>query len=44
LVHPDKIIRFDKKDRGVFILEDEQEVPVSKRRREQVIDILENSG
>lgn len=42
LVNPDKIIRFDKKDGGALILEDGQAVPVSKRRREQVIDILEN--
>ena len=41
LVNPDKIKIFDKKDGGSLILEEGTMVPVSQRKREQVLQLLE---
>ncbi len=40
LVNMEAVVRFDKKDGGSLILEDKSEVPVSSRRKEQLIGIL----
>ncbi|MFT3682047.1 MAG: LytTR family DNA-binding domain-containing protein [Ferruginibacter sp.] len=42
LVNPGKVIRYDKKDGGALVLENGQEIPVSKRRRDDIMQILEN--
>lgn len=41
LVNTEKIIRFDKKDGGMLILEGEVEVPLSQRKKEMVLSLLE---
>jgi two-component system, LytTR family, response regulator len=41
LVNPAKIIRFDKTDGGLLILEDDLKVPLAQRKKEWVLSILE---
>lgn len=40
LVNPTKIARFDKKEGGMLIMENNLSVPVSHRKRDNVLDIL----
>ena len=40
LVNMDAIIRFDKRDGGALVLENNQSIPVSSRRKEQLFGIL----
>jgi two-component system LytT family response regulator len=42
LINIKRIIRFDKADGGTLILENNHEVPVSQRKREQVLELLNN--
>jgi two-component system, LytTR family, response regulator len=42
LVNPDKIIRYDKKDGGGLVLENGDMVPLSKRKKDMVIQLLES--
>lgn len=41
LVNPDKIVRYDKKDGGALVLQNGDEVPISKRKKDIVMQILE---
>lgn len=41
LVNPDKIIRYDKKDGGALVLQNGDEVPISKRKKDIIMQILE---
>jgi len=41
LVNPSKIIRFDKADGGLLILEDNLKVPLAQRKKEWVLSLLE---
>ena len=41
LVNPSKIIRFDKTDGGLLILEDNLKVPLAQRKKEWVLSLLE---
>ena len=40
LVNMDAIVRFDKRDGGALVLENQQHIPVSTRRKEQLFEIL----
>jgi two-component system LytT family response regulator len=40
LVNPDKIVRFDKKDGGSLILSSGEAIPLSKRKKDTVIQVL----
>jgi two-component system LytT family response regulator len=40
LVNMDAVIRFDKRDGGALVLENNQSIPVSSRRKEQLFGIL----
>ena len=42
LINIKRIIRFDKADGGTLILENKQIVPVSQRKREQIMELLNN--
>ncbi len=42
LINIKRIVRFDKADGGTLILENKQEVPVSQRKREQIMELLNN--
>ncbi|NOT50782.1 MAG: response regulator transcription factor [Chitinophagaceae bacterium] len=44
LVNPSKIIRFDKSDGGSLILEDNHSVPLSQRKKEWVLTLLEGKN
>jgi two-component system LytT family response regulator len=44
LVNPVKIIRFDKSDGGSLILEDDLKVPLSQRKKEWVLSLLERKA
>jgi two-component system LytT family response regulator len=44
LVNPSKIIRFDKSDGGSLILEDNLKVPLSQRKKEWVLNLLEGKS
>lgn len=41
LVNPSKIIRFDKADGGLLVLEDNLKVPLAQRKKESVLNLLE---
>lgn len=41
LVNPDKIKSYDKKDGGALVLENGQSVPVSQRKKEAIMEVLE---
>ncbi|MDP1802629.1 MAG: LytTR family DNA-binding domain-containing protein [Bacteroidota bacterium] len=42
LINIKRIVRFDKADGGTLILENKQVVPVSQRKREQIMELLNN--
>ena len=42
LINIKRIVRFDKADGGSLILENKQVVPVSQRKREQIMELLNN--
>ncbi len=44
LVNPSKIIRFDKSDGGSLVLEDNHTVPLSQRKKDAILKILENKA
>jgi two-component system, LytTR family, response regulator len=41
LVNPEKIVRYDKKDGGALVLQNGDEVPISKRKKDIIMQILE---
>jgi two-component system, LytTR family, response regulator len=41
LLNPDKIVRYDKKDGGALVLQNGDEVPISKRKKDIIMQILE---
>ncbi|MNC99413.1 LytTr DNA-binding domain protein [compost metagenome] len=43
LVNTKKIVRFEKSDGGTLVLENKDIVPVSQRKKEQVLEILSRS-
>lgn len=42
LINIKRIVRFDKADGGTIVLENKQVVPVSQRKREQIMELLNN--
>lgn len=42
LINIKRIVRFDKADGGMLIMENKQSVPVSQRKREQILELLNN--
>ena len=42
LINVKRIVRFDKADGGTLILENKQAVPVSQRKRDQIMELLNN--
>ena len=44
LVNPEKIVRYDKKDGGGLVLDNGDIIPLSKRKKDQVIQLLESRG
>lgn len=44
LVNPSKIIRFDKSDGGSLVLEDNHSVPLSQRKKDAILKILESKA
>ncbi|MBP7810193.1 MAG: response regulator transcription factor [Bacteroidia bacterium] len=42
LINIKRIVRFDKADGGTLILENKQAVPVSQRKRDQIMELLNN--
>ena len=40
LINIKRIVRFDKADGGTLILENDHEIPVSQRKREQILEML----
>jgi len=42
LINVKRIVRFDKADGGTLILENKQVVPVSQRKKEQILELLNN--
>jgi two-component system LytT family response regulator len=42
LINIKRIVRFDKADGGTLILENKQVVPISQRKREQIMELLNN--
>lgn len=42
LINIKRIVRFDKADGGILILENKQAVPVSQRKRDQIMELLNN--
>jgi two-component system LytT family response regulator len=41
LVNPDRIKMYDKKEGGLLILEDNSQIPVSQRKKDFVLKVLE---
>lgn len=44
LVNPEKIVRYDKKDGGGLVLANGNVIPLAKRKKDQVIQLLESRG